>query len=289
MGVSFNRGLEPSHLADLQTGVTAPILAACRAARLDVRLRERRLTGYFAGRAVVTLRWPQGLATLDVDHKYVDPGGLPGHTRSSSGDDVSVRITPELVARFPAELARLMANAGRYAHHDERCEQQFLRENAGNGAFVAIDRQVGIPGTRSIVDVVGVVDGARPSLVIVELKRDLDNSIEETPALVSRYLSYFSPGGRGLRDDVARSLTTVAEQLTALGFPTPPPAAIGAGMPVLGLVVLVRHNPRSQLLGRAKVSADALAHPIWLWIPEKEDDLAIPSQDRWTRMGSGQG
>lgn len=289
MSVSFNRGLEPSHVADLQSGVTAPILAACRAARLDVRLRERRLTAYHAGRAVVTLRWPQGVATLDVHHKYVDPDGLPGHTRASSGDDVSVRITPELAARFPAELARLMANAGRYVHHEERCEEQLLRDNAGSGPFVALDRQVGIPGTRSFVDVVGVLDGPRPSLVLVELKRDLDNRIQEVPEQVSRYLGFFSPGGRGLREDVARSLATVAGQLTELGFPTPPPASIRPGMPVLGLVVLVRYNPRSQLLGRAQVVAGGLAHPIWLWIPEQEDKLAIPAQDQWTRMGARQG
>lgn len=284
MSALFNRVLRPEALADLQTGLTAPVLAACRAAGLDLRIREHRLTAYHVGRAVVTVRWPPAGPTLEVHHKYVQAEDLPGSTRPQSGDYVTVPLTQGLADRFPTVLARWMANADRYVHHEERCEEQLLRDNAGGGPFVALDRQVGIPGTRSYVDVVGVLDGPQPSLVLVELKRDLDNRIQEVPAQVDRYVGFFSPGGKGLREDVARPLRQMAEQLEVLGVPVPKPASIEAGMPVLGLVVLVRYNPRSKLLGRAHELADRLTHPIWLWIAEKEDVLAVPPHDCWTRM-----
>jgi hypothetical protein len=202
-----------------------------------------------------------------------------------SGDAVVLPVTPLFASQFRDELDRVMGAATAHVLVEERSEARFLNQNVGDGPFFCVDRQVGVPGTRSYVDVVGVLDGGSPSLVLVELKRDLDKRIQEVPAQVDRYLEIFSPGGAGLRDDIARSLGRVSTQLRQLGFVAPLASSFETGMPVLGLVVLVRYNRRSQLLARAHASAGSLAHPVWLWVAEDDEALQLPRQEEWTRMG----
>ncbi len=289
MSGGFDRGLSEPFFDDLRSGASAPVLEACRAAGLDVRLRDDYLSAYLDGRAVTTLVWRRREVRCVVHRKYLRDDAFQGERRIVEGDYVRFTVTPGFAAAFAAELPALLATAAAYTKVEERSEATFLRQNAGGGPFVCVDRQSGVPGTRSFVDVVGVLEGDRPALVLVELKRDLDNRIQEVPAQVDRYLEIFSPGGSGLREDVARAYGVVATQLLALGFPAPPATSFEVGMPVLGLVVLVRYNPRSALLQRAHACADALSHSIWLWVAEREDALALPPRDRWLRMGVARG
>lgn len=222
---------------------------------------------------------------LEIHRKYLRADAFPGVPRVARGDYAVFGVTPLLVSQFSDELVDVMRASAAHVGVEELSEEQLLRDNSGGGPLVCIDRQVGVPGTRSYVDVVGVLDGEHPSIVLVELKRDLDNRIQDVPAQVARYLAIFSPEGRGLRADVASSLRQVASQLGQLGFPAPPPSVFGAGMPVLGLVVLVRYNSRSALLARAHDLAARLPQPVWLWNAEDEHQLRVPPQEAWTRMG----
>lgn len=281
----FDRGLCAEFLDDLKCGVSAPLLDACRDAGLDVRLRDDYLTAYSVGRAVTTLRWHRSGVRFEVHRKYLSAEAFRGVARRVRGDTVVFPVTDDFAARFPVELPGLLHEAAEYVKVEELCEATFLSQNAGDGPFACVDRQVGVPGTRSYVDVVGVLDGERSALVLVELKRDLDNRIQTVPSQVARYLEIFSPGGEGLREDVARSFGVVASQLRDLGFAAPDPGAFDVGMPVLGLVVLVRYNPRSELLERAHRAAGDLAHPVWLWNAEDDEQLQVPPRPTWVRMG----
>lgn len=286
MNPDFRRGLSNAFMTDLRKGTTAPMLDACRAKGLDVRLRAEYLNAYSAGRAVMKLMKQRSGTTLQVHHKYLHAQAFKAAPRRTQGDYVLLSVTPALAAQFAGELDRIIEASHKHRHVEELSEERLLLDNAGGGPFQAIDRQVGVPGTRSYVDVVGVLEGRRPSLVLVELKRDLDNRIQEVAVQVARYLEIFSPEGKGLRPDIAKSLRLVASQLKELGFAAPAAAAFEPGMPVLGLVALVRYNPKSELLGRAHASAATLQQPVWLWSALDETRLQIPAQAQWTRMGN---
>jgi len=281
----FNRGLCADFFAELTTGKSAAMLQVCRHAGFDVRLRDDYLNAYAAGRSVAKLAWRRGVH-LEVHRKYLRADAFPGVPRLERGDYATFGVTPLLIAQFADELVQIKRASEAHVRVEELSEERLLRDNAGGGPFVCVDRQVGVPGTRSYVDVVGVLDGERPSMVLVELKRDLDNRIQEVPAQVARYLGIFSPNGSGLRADVATSLARVAAQLRAFGFAAPPPSVFVAGMPVLGLVVLVRYNARSALLARAQTLAAGLAQPVWLWNAEDDQRLQVPRQAEWSRMGA---
>jgi hypothetical protein len=281
----FDRGLSADFFAELTTGNSAALLAVCRQAGFDVRLRDDYLNAYAAGRSVARLAWRRGVH-LEIHRKYLHDDAFPGVRRIARGDYAVFGVTPRLIAQFADQLVQIKRASEDHVRVEERSEERLLRDNAGGGPFVCVDRQVGVPGTRRYVDVVGVLGGDRPSLVLVELKRDLDNRIQEVPAQVARYLEIFSPEGRGLRADVATSLSRVASQLGQLGFPAPTPAVFEAGMPVLGLVVLVRYNPRSELLARAHVLAAGLPQPVWLWDAADDQRLRLPEQREWIRMGA---
>ena len=282
----FNRGLCADFLAELTTGSSASMIHVCRQAGLDVRLRDDYLNAYAAGRSVARLVWRRGVQ-LEVHRKYVQVDAFPGVPRVARGDYDVFTVTPLLIAQFADQLVQIRRASDAHVRVEELSEERLLRDNVGAGPLVCVDRQVGVPGTRSYVDVVGVLEGDPPSLILVELKRDLDKRIQEVPAQVARYLEIFSPAACGLRADVATSFARVSSQLRLLGFAAPAPHAFVEGMPVLGLVVLVRYNPRSALLGRAHALATGLPQPVWLWIAADDQQLQVPHRVEWRRMGAG--
>ena len=229
MSGTFDRGLSAAFFEDLKSGVSAPVLEACRVAGLDVRLRDDYLTAYSAGRAIATLSWRRGVVQFQVHRKYLSRDAFRNIKRIESRDKVIFSVTAPFAALFPTELPGLIQSASEYMKVEEQSEATFLAQNAGDGPLVCVDRQVGVPGTRSYVDVVGVLGGERSALVLVELKRDLDNRIQEVPAQVERYMEIFSPGGGGLREDVARSFGVVASQLLESGLSRPDSCVVPRG------------------------------------------------------------
>lgn len=286
MGIvsKFARGLSPTFVADLLHGTSAPVLAACRAAGLDVRLRENYWNAYDAGRSVAKIAWAGGAARLVVHRKYLHTDAFPGVKRTAKKDYVYLPVVDRLARQFDAELPRLRLQAAGYARTEERDEVRLLRDNDGDVPVSTIDRQVQVPGTRRTLDVVGVTTSGTPTLALVEIKRDRDNRIQQVPVQLARYLDIFVGAGGGLRADIASSLALVAGQLAELGFAAPSPSRFHAGMPVVGLVVLVRYDPSSDLLNRANRAARNLAHPIWCWRPHDHTRLRLPPPEEWVRM-----
>lgn len=280
----FARGLSRTFVGDLLRGTSAPVLAACREAGLDVRLRENYWNAYDAGRSVAKVVWVGGAARLTVNRKYLHTGAFPGVMRAVRGHYVHLPVIDRLALQFRGELPRLRLLASAHAGTEERDEFRLLNDNRSDTPIATIDRQVQVPGTRQTLDIVGVTTTGTPTLVLVEIKRDLDNRIQHVPTQLAGYLDVFVRAGGGLRADIASSLALVAGQLAELGFPAPSPSRFHAGMPVVGLVVLVRYDPSSGLLDRAHRDARNLAHPIWCWLPDDGSRLRLPPPEEWVRM-----
>ena len=120
-----------------------------------------------------------------------------------------------------------------------------------------------------------------PTLVAVELKRDLDNRIQEVASQTHAYLEMLDPSGAGLREDVARSYKLVCGQLKDLGLKAPSPDLIEVGMPVVGVVALANYNPKSKLLDRALADARSLERKVHFCRIE-DGDLILPPPACWS-------
>ena len=119
-------------------------------------------------------------------------------------------------------------------------------------------------------------------MVAVEMKRDLDSSIQKVSEQTAKYLRMLDPDGAGLREDVADSYRDVCHQLRVLGFEAPDPDRIRTGMPVKGLVVLADYNDKSELLQKAFDLALGLDREIGFCRISK-DDLILPPEKGWSR------
>ena len=287
MNGKFKRGLSSALLQDLLHGPCATVLRTCLDAGLDVRLRANYLNVYFLGRSLARIRGRRRPpSTLEIHHKYVDAdriGGCAGRRiRDYCVFDVDTALADVYAANLDVMIDRARVHAGR----EEDVETRLLQRNDGTGAVCCFDRQIQVPGIRRRLDLVGILAADVPAFVVIEVKRNRDNSIQEVPRQLQQYLEILDPKMEGLRSDVARSYRTVCGQLRTLGLPAPDPARIVEAMPVIGLVVVSDYNPRSVLLARAHELASTLDRPINLW---KTDDggLRIPGPGRWVRMGTG--
>lgn len=156
-----------------------------------------------------------------------------------------------------------------------------MQANLEGTPLVVIDRQIVNGRPRVKLDMLALtVDRGEPTLVAVELKRGLDNRIQQVAEQALKYVKMLDPTGAGLRADVARSYRDVCEQLRALGFKSCDPALIRAWMRVVGLVALADYNPRSRLLGRALKAARRLDRPI-AFCQLTGDRLTLPPSSQW--------
>ena len=287
MSGNFQRGLSEALLQDLRDGPCGTVLQACKGAGLDVRLRNNYLNVYFQGRSLARIRGRRlPPARLEIHHKYLADDRLGGCAGRRMRSYCVFDLDAALAKVYAASLDIVIERARAYAGPEENVELRLLQRNDSGAVVCCFDRQIQAPGIR--LDLVGLLADPEPVLVAIEVKCYPDNSIQEVPRQLNRYLEYLEildPTRQGLRGDVARSYRTVCKQLRALGLPAPEPARISEGMPVMGLVIVSDYNPRSTLLPKAHKRAATLDRPIHLWQPANEDFL-IPGPERWVRMGA---
>ena len=287
--LQFARGLSSDFMRELKNGPVGAVFQACRSAGLDLRLRNNYLNAYDAGRSVAKLLWGSlaGVRLL-VHHKYIG-GSAIGQVsgRRGKGPYVRFRVDARFSDLFEAELPAIRGRADAHKGKEEHVEDALLRANRSGDPVVCLDRQTQAPGSRRKMDVVAIVEGsAGPVFVVIEVKRDLDNSIQEVPRQVHRYLEILDPDGTGLRPDVASSYRRVCEQMLELGLDAPDPSRVKRGMPLSGLVVLALYNDRSQLLPRAHAAAVKLPRPIHYWLAPSARKMILPGPEKWDRLGT---
>jgi len=281
----FQRGLSDSSLRDVTSGACAPLIEACRAAGLDLRIRDNYLTAYAAGRAVALIKWNDGLATVELHHKFLRDEAFRGLTRFRRKDYWGYPVTPELVAQFEREAPHLFAAAQAQLSVEKRRETEILCDNSGVSHFVCLDRQLQMPTRSGRVDLVAVTKQGEKALALIEVRSEADSSLQHTPAQLLHYVETFAPSAQsGLREDVAASLVRVATQLRQLGCAAPEPGRIEPGMPVLGLVAVLCDKPESQRLAPLRAAAKGLARPVYLWSPASQGPLVIPPVAEWEAL-----
>ncbi len=278
----FKRGLSEDLIKWL-TGATGRALCAAFAQhKLDVRLRGDYLNAYRAECSVGKVKWQgvQKRAVLSIHWKYLanTPELLTSHKH---GDYCDLALSAELTETYCSSLPTILRTVEDHHHigKEGRWEQRCVEANLEGTPLLVIDRQ--IVNGRLKLDMLAVAPGTGDAtLVAVELKRDLDNRIQDVPKQALKYVKMLDPDGLGLRADIAASYGDVCRQLRMLGFKACDPALVRPGMRVVGLVALADYTERSRLLGRAREVASHLDRPIRFCRLDR-DHLTLPPESEW--------
>ena len=278
----FKRGLSENLIKWLTTAAGRALCAAFAEHKLDVRLRGDYLNAYRAECSVAKVGWNgiQKRAVLSIHWKYLadTPELLASHGHSGYCD---LPLSAEIVRTYCSSLPTILRTVEDYIGEEGRWEQRCVEANLEGTPLLVIDRQI-VNGRPLIkLDILAVAPGTGDAtLVAVELKRDLDNRIQEVPKQALKYVEMLDPDGLGLRADIAASYGDVCRQLRMLGFNACDPALVRPGMPVVGLVALANYNERSRLLGRAREVASRLDRPIRFCRLDR-DHLTLPPESEW--------
>jgi hypothetical protein len=284
----FHRGLKEDFFAWLQTGSGNKLVALFKKHRLDVRLRDNYLNAYAAQCSLAKVQWSNRAGPSLVIHKAFlrdsQHSALARQPNLKPEHDPYARfaVTPEFVEAYTEALPAIRKLvAARYVKPEGQWEEECSNANLEGTPLLVIDRQIvsGKPAVRLDVLAIGGAD-SEPFMVAVELKRDLDNRIQDVPEQTAKYLRMLDPDGAGLRADVAESYVEVCRQLRALGFKAPDPNLVSAGMRVEGLVALADYNEKSELLRRAFEQARRLDREI-RFCRISDTDLKLPSEAEW--------
>jgi hypothetical protein len=257
--MTFQRGLSPQLEQALIGGTLRPVLTACRAHDLDLRIRKDGFNVYEGGCSVLRVtRGPRVGIRLEVHRKYL--GGVPPGW-SAASTYAGRRADAPGVADWIARLAGIRQAARRLAGREGPWEGRLIRSLVGS-SVVVLDRQVQLPGRRPRADVVAIADDATgPRFLIIEVKCYPDPSIQRVPGQLDEYRQCLALGGR-LKPDVADSYQLVSAQLQRLGLPAPAPTDIQPGMPVDVAAVVFDYKPLSKLIPRARTASSALGYPV---------------------------
>lgn len=286
VGRKFERHLSDKFLLDIRRdGPCATVFRECLNAELDARLRGSYISLYFHGRSLAKIHERKSRPSkLSIHHKYTCAGRVGDCIGRNSGDYIAFDVDETFADAYVANLNQLIERAQKHVGPEEKDEGHLLKSNGIEAAVCCFDRQIQVSPERRRFDLVGLLSGNDPALVLIEVKRYPDPSIQDVSKQLSRYLEVLDPKQKGLRKDVACSYRTMCEQLRALDLPAPEPMKITPGMPVKGLAIVSNYNSRSELLGRARSCATQLERPMYLWQPERNEYL-IPTPERWELMG----
>jgi hypothetical protein len=279
---AFKRGLSEDLIKWLTTAPGRVLCAAFAEHKLDVRLRGDYLNAYRAECSVAKVEW-QGVlkrAVLSIHWKYLanTPELL---TSPKRGEYCYLALSAEHTKTYCSSLPMILRAVEDYIGEEGRWEQRCVEANLEGTPLLVIDRQI-VNGRPLIkLDILAVAPGTSgATLVAVELKRDLDNRIQDVPKQALKYVEMLDPDGFGLRADIAASYADVCRQLRMLGFKACDPALIRPGMRVVGLVGLANYNEKSRLLGRAREAASHLDRPI-RFCRLDGDQLTLPPESEW--------
>jgi len=269
--LAFKRRLSGSFRKKL-LGVGAPLLEALK--MLDLRVRDDEVSFYAADNRLLQMT----VGSLTLHHKYAAGCVFTGERR---GEYLTIPFNDLSVSQFVGHLPSIVKNGELLANSEGQWEAALVRANTAGTPVIVVDRQVRIPGDKkhSELDLVAVTSGPSPLFVAIELKRNLDNRIQDVPAQLLRYLEMLDPNGAGLSVDVAKAYRIACMQLTSLGRLAPDPKQFKAGMPVRGLLVLAEYNQASKLLARARVLARSLSRPMFFCLTDDRDAPLPPPCD----------
>ena len=281
----FRRGLQDSFFRWLRAGTGRRLIDRFKELRLDVRLRDNYLNAYEAQNSLAKLRWkPGGAVDLEIHRKFLRDSPLAGRPNLNSESNPYVRfdVTREFASAYVdalPDIQKLVATG--YAKGEGEWEAKCCKANLRETPLLVIDRQIvsGKPAARLDLLAIGGCN-SDSFMVAVELKRDLDNRIQEGPEQTAKYLRMLDPDGAGLREDVADSYRDVCRQLGVLGFEAPDPELVHTGMPVEGLVALANYNEKSELLQQAFDLALSLDREI-RFCHINDADLVLPPEEEW--------
>ena len=286
----FRRGLRDGLFDWLQTGPGKDLVDLFKDRKLDVRLRDNYLNAYDAQCSLAKVQWSDGAGPSLVIHKaYLQesldsPLAREPNLSTPKNPYLKFAVTPRLVEAYAEALPAIQKLvATDYVKPEGKWEEECSNANLEGTSLLAIDRQIvsGKPAARLDLLAIGGSDSG-PFLVAVEMKRDVDNRIQEVPEQTAKYLRMLDPYGTGLRADVAESYRDVCRQLRALGFPAPDPCLVKEGMRVEGLVAIANYNDRSELLQRAFDQALRLDREI-RFCRISDADLILPPEEKWIR------
>ncbi len=283
----FRRGLRDEFFGWLRAGTGRRLIDAFKELDLDVRFRDDYLNAYEAQNSVAKLRWKTGGGVdLEIHTKFLRDSPLARRPNLNPEHDPYARfdVTREFASAYLDALPAIQELvAAEYAKGEGEWEAKCVKANRWGTPVLVIDRQIvsGKPAAR--IDILAIGGGHSDSyMVAVEMKRDLDSSIQKVSEQTAKYLRMLDPDGAGLREDVADSYRDVCHQLRVLGFEAPDPDRIRTGMPVKGLVVLADYNDKSELLQKAFDLALGLDREIGFCRISK-DDLILPPEKGWSR------
>jgi len=277
--IPFWRGLSDEFMAWLDGGSGRRLLKLFAKHDLDVRLRDDSFNAYRAQASVARIEWRsrKRAPQLEIARAYLADTRLLSDGSQGQVFDVSDEFLDSYEQNLPQILKTIDAE---YASPEGLWEAKCIQANSSGAPFRIVDRQVVNPGQPSRLDLLAFsTNRERPTALAIELKRDLDNRIQDVPVQLARYLDMLDPDGSGLRSDVAESYFLVCEQLKALGRTAPDPGLVQTNMDVIGVVALANYNPKSELLGRALESAGQLARQIHFCFLNEQG--VLPPKSHW--------
>jgi len=283
----FHRGLKDEMFDWLQTGLGKELVDLFKDRKLDVRLRDNYLNAYAAQCSLAKVQWSNRTGASLTIHKKYFPGSplAPQPNLNRDGNPYArFAVTPRLVEAYAEALCTIQkVVAAGYVKPEGKWEEDCSNANLEGTSLLVIDRQIvsGKPAARLDLLAIGSSDSG-PFMVAVEMKRDVDNRIQEVPEQTAKYLRMLDPHGTGLRADVAESYRDVCRQLRALGLPAPDPCLVKEGMRVEGLVAIANYNRKSELLQRAFDLALGLDRDI-RFCQISDTDLILPPEKKWIR------
>lgn len=261
----------------LTRGIGHAFFDALKAQGLDLRLREDAIIGIEGASTVVKMIWKPNIENvrLEISNAYWTGG---------ESKVVAMVATKEVLDRYLAALPEIRERVhDRHKSPEGRWESDIVRTNRATTPYVVLDRHVSAGGRAKKLDVLAVSrEERRPGMIGVEIRRDVDNTLPETPERLLKHLLRLDPERGGLRWELAAAYSKACEQLAELELPGPEPGSIAENMRVEGLIAMPKHMHPSPYLDRAMKAAAALARTIWFCRVEDENPR-IPPQKEWFR------
>jgi hypothetical protein len=259
----------------LTRGIGRAFFEALKTHGLDLRLRDDCVAAFEGHGVVAKISWRARTqnARLEISNAYWTGG---------ESKVIGMIATKDVLDRYLSALPQIRERVNdRHKSPEGRWESDIIRTNRESTPYVVLDRQISSGGRNKKLDVLAVSrDERRPGMIAVEIRRDVDNTLPETPARLLKHLVHLDPSREGLRWEIAASYSKACEQLAELGLPGPEASRISEHMEVEGLIALPRFHPASPYLDRALREAAKLDRKIWFCKIDDENPR-IPPHKEW--------
>ena len=251
----FNRGLSTAMLTAFGNGSLSAFLtlALDPNQNIDFQIRDNYVNLYKNGCSLIKIS-EGGVHNYSGEiHAAYLAGINLGSPTQSCGEYEKFQITQTSLEAFISNLLQIMRNAQNHEGKEAVTEDLALRDSRYPVPSVRfIDRQIAMPNADNFrLDLMGIEgDG---TLILTELKRYPDNSIQKVLSQLHKYKSMLCSGNTPL-PEVVQSYNLVRIQKQELGLlPLSVPVITAANVKMLLLVA--DYNEKSTLLQLAKDNA----------------------------------